>query len=176
MACLSRSCSRLTFWCLAALLLLPAPVAAGATLSLQRTAPFDRKLVIPAPVRSECRLETKMIDFIESFAGPDFDKIALVDAASSATPGKALAITITEVSVEGGGAWSGPKHMTIEGTLWQDGHVAGTFKATRFSGGGAWGAYKGTCSLLGRCAKTLGRDVADWLKNPALDSRLGDAK
>ncbi len=173
---LFRSCSRPALLYLSVLLLLPAAVFAGGTLTLQKTAPFDQKLVIPAAIRSECQLETKMIDFIESFAGPDFEKISLVETASEVTPGKALAVTITDVSGEGGGAWSGPKHMTIEGTLWQDGHIAGTFRATRISGGGAWGAYKGTCSLLGRCAKTLGRDVADWLKKPSQGARLGDAK
>ncbi len=176
MVLLFRSRFRLAFLYLPVLLLVPSAVFAGGTLTLQRTAPFDQKLVIPASVRSECQLETKLVDFVESFAGPDFDKISLVDKASVSTPGKALAITITEVSVEGGGAWSGPKHMTIEGTLWQDGHILGTFRATRTSAGGAWGAYKGTCSLLGRCANTLGRDVADWLKKPTQAARLGDAK
>lgn len=41
------------------------------------------------------------------------------------------------------------------------------------SGGGMFGAYKGTCAILGRCVKTLGSDIAKWLQHPSRDSRLG---
>ncbi len=40
--------------------------------------------------------------------------------------------------------------------------------------GGFMGAYKGTCALLGRCTKTLGKDIAEWLKNPVNNATLGD--
>ncbi|HUJ17483.1 MAG TPA: hypothetical protein VL197_05775 [Nitrospirota bacterium] len=159
------------------LLLFLAPFAASAensVLSLQKSAHFSGDLSVPAAVRNDCQLETKVIDYIESFAGDEFGKVALVETASSATVGKALAITITGLSGEAGGAWSGPKHLSIAGTLWQDGTVIGTFTANRVTGGGAWGMYRGTCSLLGRCARALGKDVAGWLKTPTLDAKLGD--
>jgi hypothetical protein len=133
-------------------------------------------LNVPDAVRSGCQLESKVVDFVESFAGEHFDKVALVENASAGTPGKALAITITDLAGAGGGAWSGPKYLTIAGTLWQDGKVIGTFTANRVTGGGAWGAYKGTCSLLGRCARALGKDVAAWLRDPSMGAKLGDAK
>jgi hypothetical protein len=150
--------------------------AGGGTLSLQKTAPFDTLLSVPDAVKDNCELETKVIDFVASCARDDFDRIALVDSASASTPGKALAVRIIDVTSTGGGAWSGPKHLSIEGTLWQDGKVIGTFTAVRVIGGGAWGAYKGTCSLLERCAKTLGRDVAGWLQSPSMDAKLGDVR
>ena len=158
------------------LVLLPLLYHAGGfgTLNLQKTASFDRNLQVPDAIRADCQLDSKVIDFIESSAGADFDRIALVDEATSTTAGRTLAVTITGLSGEGGGAWSGPKHLTIAGTLWKDGRVAGTFTAHRVTSGGIGGAYRGTCSLLGRCARALGKDVAAWLRNPTMDAKLGD--
>ena len=36
---------------------------------------------------------------------------------------------------------------------------------TRNSGGGFGGGYKGSCSVLGRCTKALGKDIAGWLRD-----------
>jgi hypothetical protein len=156
--------------------LLPLRCNAGGALSLQKTAPFAKELSVPDAVRDKCELETKVVDFTESFAKDDFDTIMLVSSASASTPGKALAITITDLSGAAGGAWSGPKHLTIGGTLWQDGKVLGTFTATRVTTCGAFSGYQGTCSLLRRCAKVLGKDVAGWLKNPSKNAKLGETR
>ena len=155
--------------------LLPIQCNAAGTLSLQKIAPFDKGLSVPDAVKDNCELEARVAEFTESFARDDFDSIVFVDSASPATPGKVLAMTITGLSGAAGGAWSGPKNLTIGGTLWQDGKVLGTFSATRVAAGGVFSGYKGTCSLLCRCAKTLGKDVAGWLKNPSLDAKLGDS-
>lgn len=165
------------FLFLPALVLLPfAGFAGGGNLYLQRAASYEKHLIVPSALRSDCRLDTKIVDFIGSFAGDDFDKITLVDTAAPGMPGKLLTVNIIDLSCSGGGAWSGPKYLTIEGTLSQDGKVIGTFTGHRITSGGALGAYKGTCSLLARCARTLGKDVAVWLKNPSMGAKLGDAK
>lgn len=157
--------------------LFPAVSLAGGTLSLQRNAPFEKGSGATDAVKNECGLETKIPEFVQSFAKKDFDKITMVNSASVGTPGKALSMRITGVSGSKGGTTTGPKNLTIRGTLWQNGKVAGTFTATRFTTGGvSWIGYKGTCSMLGRCAKTLGKDVAGWLKNPTMNAKLGDAK
>src|SRR4030065_483798 len=64
----------------------------------------------------------------------------------------------------GVGAWSGAKHVPVEGTLWENGKIKGTFTAMRYSGGGAFGGYKGTCAILGRCVKAIGKDGGGWLR------------
>ncbi len=148
--------------------------AQGETLSLQRTAPYGKDLAVPSAIRFDCQLDTKIIDYIESFAGESFDKVVLVDNGEAVTAGKSLAVSITDLSGAGGGVWSGPKHLAIEGTLWLDGKIIGTFTGRRVTSGGALGAYKGTCSLLARCARSLGKDVAVWLKSPSLGAKLGE--
>ncbi|NQV86958.1 MAG: hypothetical protein HQ492_07775 [Woeseiaceae bacterium] len=34
---------------------------------------------------------------------------------------------------------------------------------------------KGTCSILGRCVKTLGSDIATWLQNPTMNAMPGNS-
>lgn len=156
---------------------LPVTALAGdGTLTLEKKAPYTKGLNVPDAVRAECGLEQKIPEFVQEFANKGFDKVVLADTVSAKTAGKALSMKITDVTGTGGGAWSGPKHVTIEGTLWQNGKVAGTFRASRYSGGGAFGGYKGTCAILGRCAKALGKDVATWAIAPSMDASLGDAK
>lgn len=52
--------------------------------------------------------------------------------------------------------------------------VLGDFKARRYSDGGMFDGYKGTCAILGRCVKTLGKDVAKWLAHPTSQPALDD--
>jgi len=40
--------------------------------------------------------------------------------------------------------------------------------------GGAFGGFKGNCSVLGRTVKALGEDIAGWLTHPDKDGLLGD--
>jgi hypothetical protein len=124
-------------------------------------------------VKDECALETKVPDFIKQFAG---DAVEVVDGTLDPKRGRVLRMEITEVHAPGGGAFSGPKWMTVKGELFQNGKSAGSFRAKRFSTGGAFGGFKGTCSIIGRCAKTLGQDIATWLQSPTPDAELGDAR
>lgn len=150
------------------------PSFADGTLNLRATAPYDKELVVPSAVKAECGLETKLPAFIQDYAKGRFDTVNLVESPSA--NGKFLSVKITGLVGTGGGAWSGAKQVTIDGTLTENGKVVGTFKGMRVSGGGAFGAYKGTCSILGRCVKALGKDVAGWLKSPTMNARLGDAR
>lgn len=161
---------------LLACLALPFTAAAGGSITISRQAAFDPNLRVPDAVRAECDLPNKVSKFVQEYSEKGFDKVTLADNVSANTQGKALALKITDVLGTAGGAWSGYKQVTVEGTLWDNGKVIGTFKGTRHSGGGAFGGYKGTCAILGRCTKAIGKDVADWLQSPTMNARLGDAK
>jgi hypothetical protein len=152
-----------------------ASLAAG-TLNLQENAPYEKDLPVPDAVRRECGLEARVVGFVQSAVTPSFDKVVLVDDASKAGAGKSLAMKITGITGTAGGAWSGAKFVTINGTLREQGKVIGTFRATRLSGGGAFGAYMGTCAILDRCAKALSADVAKWLGDPSMNAKLGDER
>jgi hypothetical protein len=62
----------------------------------------------------------------------------------------------------------------VKGSLNQKGKMLGDFKARRYSGGGMFCGYKGTCAILGRCVKALGKDVVEWLAQPTSRAVLGD--
>ena len=147
----------------------------GSALSLEKEASFKEGLSVSDSIKNECQLQTKIPGFIKDFAKGNFD-VTMVDDASKVKTGNALAVKITNMTGVGGGAWTGAKFVQIDGTLWEDGKVKGTFQALRYTTGGAWGGFKGTCGMLGRCTKSLGKDVATWLSSPSMNAKLGDAK
>lgn len=129
-------------------------------------------------VKSECIIDQQLPEFVESYAS-GYDIAVVRDskkAKQKRSSGKVLELKFSQVHGLGGGAWSGAKSVTVSGTLTQNGKKIGSFVGTRHSGGGAFGGYKGTCSILGRCVKTLGDDIARWLQAPSMNARLGDAQ
>jgi len=134
---------------------------------------FKDESYIRGAVKEECNLDGKLSQFIKENAARQYADI-LTDSETGPADAKVLTVTIDEVQGAAGGAWSGPKIVTITGSLTENGKELGDFKARRYSGGGMFGAYKGTCAILGRCVKTLGRDVAEWMTHPTAKAVLGD--
>ena len=118
-------------------------------------------------LKAECGLETKLPASIQESADVELVSKVNTNAAS------ALELTITEVHAPGGGAFSGPKWMEVQGKLYKSGKLVGTFRAKRFSTGVG---FKGTCAIIGRCAQVIGSDIGLWLQAPEMNSKLGDAK
>ena len=146
-----------------------AALASAGTVQVPRTIGFSEGADVRAKVKDECQLQTKVPHFVGEFSSD----VELVDGDGA---GRVLSMRITDVHAPGGGMFSGPKWMAVKGELREGGQTIGTFTARRGSGGGAFGGYKSTCAILGRCAKAIGKDIAGWLKNPSTDARLGDAR
>jgi hypothetical protein len=147
------------------------PAAAAGKITIPPTATIDPNAGVNAKVRDECVPDARVTELLkEQLKAAGYD----VTVAKQAGGGKSLQLTILNVTGVGGGAWSGPKSMTVSGKLYQDGKVVGSFNGRRTSGGGFFGAYKGTCSIIGRCAKALAKDITVWLENPTMDARLGE--
>ncbi len=134
------------------------PLAAAAEVRIPDKIAYDKDSGVIDSVRKECGLDTKIPKYVKSAAG---------------SGGKGtLDMKITHVLAPGGGAWSGPKAVTVSGTLRDGGKVVGTFTARRQTTRGGYG----TCQMLERDAEAIGKDVAAWLKSPSMDAKLGDAK
>lgn len=156
------------------LILLPATLMAGGILVPDPT-PFSENSNVRKRVKDECRLETKLPTFVQSYATKLGVEITLTDQPLSIkSSGKVLLLEITGVVAPGGGAWSGPKTVSVAGKLYDNGKLVGDFTGSRYSTGGVFGGYKGTCSIAGRCVKTLGKDIAEWLRQPSSSAHLGD--
>jgi hypothetical protein len=155
---------------LATLLFAAAAPADGNHVKVLRSIPFGSDAHASQKVEDECQLQTKVPSFLDQYS----DDVELVDGPLGKS-GRVLELTISEVHASGGGAYSGAKSMTVSGVLRKDGAEIGSFTATRFSGGGLFGGYKGTCAIVGRCAKVIGKDIAEWLKHPSKNARLGNA-
>ena len=149
--------------------LVAAGAAGAAPVKVAKTIAFESGAA-PEKVQGECQLQTRVPTFLAEFAGAN---VELVDALPRS--GRVLEMTISNVHAPGGGGFSGPKWMTVKGTLKENGKVIGTFTAKRLTTGGAFGAFKGNCALIGRCARAIGKDVAEWLQNPTKGAMLGDA-
>lgn len=124
---------------------------------------LDPKIHVVEAVKRDCALDTMVGDWVlESVSKkhPGSRKLQQGDK-----PGKDRLVKVTIVNVVGvgGGAYSGPKSMTVRAEVIESGKVIGSTTKERTSGGGAFGGMKGTCAIFGRVAKTLGADVAAWL-------------
>ncbi|MGH8550052.1 MAG: hypothetical protein ACRERU_15915 [Methylococcales bacterium] len=135
--------------------------------------PFSADASVRQEVRDECQLPGKLSQFIKEYAS-NYSSHLYSDSTKASKGAQILIVEIYDAMGGGGGAWSGGKSVSIRGTLEQDGQIIGSFKGRRFSGGGVFAGYKGTCSIMGRCVKALGRDVAEWLRHPSQNAVLGD--
>lgn len=129
---------------------------------------------VPPAVRTECQLEVNLANWIKSYADEMSIPVTVDESQAGNNGGRVLDVRITNVFGAAGGAWSGGKSVQVAGELRENGAVVATFTGSRVSGGGAFGQFKGTCSILGRCVKAIGKDIADWMRNPTPNARLGD--
>lgn len=126
-------------------------------------------------VREECEIQTQVPRFLKEFGREFGIKVKLVNDLEDVETDRTIEMEITRVHAPGGGGWSGAKSMTVKAKVYEDGSMIGDATATRHSSGGMFAGYKGTCSIVGRCAEAIGQDLARWLQNPSSDARLGDA-
>jgi len=148
--------------------------ASAQEVKIAATIPFSNDANVKEAVQNECHLQTKLAEFIRIYAAKNDTTIVLSEhALNKHDKGRVLLLEITDVMGSGGGAWTGAKSVRVKGTLYEKGKLIGNFNASRASSGGMFGAYKGTCAILGRCVKTLGSDIAKWLKHPSKNAHLG---
>ncbi len=145
----------------------------GPVLVVSDQIPFAQNAEVRQAVRDDCRLPDKLSQFIRQYVA-DYSSQIISDPTKAPKGAQILIAEIYSVTGGGGGTWSGGKSVSVQGRLEQDGKIIGTFKGRRFSGGGVFGGYKGTCAIMGRCVKTLGRDIAEWLRQPTDNAILGD--
>ena len=141
-----------------------------------KTVPFEDASMVPKAVLDECGLPEKHADLLQKAAAAAGLTLVQDDDAMKGGKGRVLFVQIAN-SGGGGNAWTGrSRSVVVKGRLAQDGTEVGNFTGQRSSMGGAFGGFKGACSLFGRDVEALSKDIVQWLKSPSKDARLGELK
>ncbi|MEW8256142.1 MAG: hypothetical protein AB2747_17430 [Candidatus Thiodiazotropha taylori] len=147
----------------------------GPAVSVTKRIKYGKHSNVPDKVKAECNLDTQLPAYIKTFAAETDIAVNLKDGAvSKKAKGRVLNVEFSNVVGAGGGAWSGAKFVAVKGELFENGKKIGSFNGRRTSGGGFFGAYKGTCKILDRCVKALGKDIALWMIDPTMDAMIGE--
>ena len=140
-----------------------------------KDAPYAADAEIQKKVRNECvKLGSQLSEFTQQFAKEFGVDVALVDSIDTAGSGRVLQLEITDAVSMGNAFMGHQKFSSARGALYEDGKKIADFRARRNSMGGAFAGYKGSCSVLGRTVKAMGKDIAQWLKDPEDKAELGD--
>jgi hypothetical protein len=144
------------------------------TVKIQQFIPYKKDAVIAGNIKTECSLNSQLSEYTQAYGNEFNVAIIRTPRLDKDTAGKVLLVEIVD-AVSAGNAFIGHrKYVKIAGTLYDNGKKTAAYTATRFSGGGFWGAYKGSCTVLNRTVKTLGKDTVLWLSNPVDGAHLGD--
>jgi len=156
-----RFASAFAFVC--AVWLLPAAASAQGV-QISRDVPYAEDARIPENIKRECAtLGQKLSTFLAQYSEQNGVATVAVDAVDAGSEGRVLVVEITDAMSSGNAFTGHRKSMSVRGELFVDGVSQGHVDFTRNSGGGFAGGYKGSCAVLGRCTKALGKDLAGWL-------------
>ncbi len=155
----------------------PDTAVASAVSSSAKTVYISSKARYNGPIaqniKSECTIDAQVMTWLQKYAAKQ--NINVVMNGKPSAKDTVLKIDIVDaLSSRGFGYGGHNKYIVISGKLYEGKNLKASFKAARRSGGGYFGEYRSSCSVLGSCAKTLGRDTATWLSNPTDKAKLGD--
>lgn len=147
---------------------------AADTVYVGKTAPYTDETTVAKNIIDECNLPASQMQYLHELA-KELDVTLVEDeAAASENKGRVL-IVETFSAISGGNAFTGhKKQVVVKGRLLEDGAELGNFTGIRGSMGGMWGGYKSSCAVLHRCQAALAKDILQWMKQPAKDSRIGE--
>lgn len=146
----------------AALLAASLPAAADGV-KIGKKIPFAASAEVRDAIRKECDLETDMATWLRG----ELKGAEAVDDVKGAK-GRVFDAKIAGVWAAGG-PW-GMASILVEGELRENGKVIGTVASRRNTARGG-----GACGKLSVSGKAVAEDIAQWMKAPVMDARLGDA-
>ncbi len=130
--------------------------------------PYQSDDVADETVRKECDWNTTMPRYL---AEESDGRVKVAEKNVDTTTDKKLVLVATNLHTLGGGPWTGPKWLVLEGKLMQGDKLLGDFEARRQTISGSYRA----CSTLESLSEEISDDILEWLKAPGLNAKLGDA-
>ncbi|MDX1412474.1 MAG: hypothetical protein R3351_09975 [Nitrospirales bacterium] len=151
-----------------------ASTSAPNSITISKEIPYRDPSFIAENIKRECRIQEQLSEFIQAYGDEEGLNVSRADNINKDGPGVVLVVEITN-ALSGGNPFIGHQKQTfIAGKLYDNGKEIASFTGRRNSMGGVFGGFKGSCSVLGRTVKALGKDVANWLKDPVMGAHLGD--
>lgn len=117
-------------------------------------------------VKEECRIDEMLEKRVGDVLAKNNRGSGTIARGVELADGQILRLQIENVLGVGGGAYSGPKAITVAAEIFQNGKSVRKTQVNRWSMGGVFGGFKGTCSILDRCAVAIGKDLLQWTKDP----------
>jgi hypothetical protein len=141
----------------------PSAKSAPAGITVARSTPISASVNVHDKTLEQCNLQTMLPQLIS-------EKNADVQL-SDKHGATHLDLRIVDIHAPSGGVFSGPKWVTVEGKLMAGKTVKGDFVAKETSMGSAT-----ACGMLSKVMAALAGDIAEWVRSPAKDARLGGAR
>lgn len=145
-----------------------APAYAEEVVLVPSFVPYQKEGTTNENIRRECTWNTTMPQYL---AKKSDGRVQVAEKNIDAAADRKLMLVATHLHVIGGGGWTGPKWLTLEGKLLEKGKLIGNFEARRQTIGGSLK----TCGTLDSLSEEIGDDIVEWLKNPGLNAKLGNA-
>lgn len=130
--------------------------------------PYEKDDTANETVRKECNWNTTMPRYL---AKESEGRVQVAEQNFDAITGKKLVLVATHLHTLGGGGWTGPKWLVLEGKLMQGNKLLGNFEVRRQTIHGSFRA----CGTLESLSEEITEDILEWLKKPSLNARLGNA-
>lgn len=130
--------------------------------------PYQSDEVANETVRKECNWNTTMPRYL---AKESDGHVKVAEQNFDTITGKKLVLVATSLHTLGGGSWTGPKWLVLEGKLTEGGKLLGNFEVRRQTIRGSMRA----CGTLESLSEEITEDILKWLKKPSLNAKLGDA-
>lgn len=143
-------------------------------LAIVTSVPYAEDSGVTLDIR-ECELDKELVEELVDEAERYF-RIGLAND-DRGLPGRVLVMRFARVEGAWGGAISGSKSATVSGRLLDGGNVIGSFTArweTSAIHANTGGYYRSTCGLLEKAVEEVAEDIAEWLRAPSQNARLGD--
>lgn len=138
-------------------------------ISISAKASYSNPALIQTNVKESC---TALGDNFSKYTQAALQKagwqVAAKEAIDAETQGVAIKLEITDAVSAGNWFIGHRKSTSILATLYKDGQPVDTYVANRYSSGGFFGGFKGSCSILNRTVKTLGSDVTKWISKKGI--------
>ncbi|MGB4858066.1 MAG: hypothetical protein WBP11_01940 [Dokdonella sp.] len=156
---------------IAAAMLASTGAAQAQAVQLHKPVPYAQENDVSDAIKKECHLGEKLADFVKAKSSVP---VELTSQAPNRASGRVLQMEISDAVSMGNAFMGHQKFAKVKGTLFENGKKVASFKARRNSMGGAFGGFKGSCSVLGRTVAAIGADVGKWLAKPVDGAALGD--